>query len=84
MKTQIEFVEGTEDSLPTSENRVSDEDVKAIEKIFQTHLASRVTAGTDPVETAAVAKTQPTKRQPCHIIACYVGKNGMTCYYHCV
>lgn len=25
-----------------------------------------------------------TPKPRCHIIGCYVGKNGTTCYYHCV
>lgn len=43
----------------------------AVDREFQRHLKEHHSAS-------------PSDRQPCHIIACYVGDDGVVCYYHCI
>jgi hypothetical protein len=67
MSKQIKFIKGAESDVPKSGKRVSANQLRDLEKVFQSHFTKAA-----------------TERQRCHIIACVIDDEGVTCWYHCV
>lgn len=73
MARNIRFVEGTQADVPPSAKKIGGGELKALEQVFRSHIVE---------EKHKVAG--PADKQPCHIIACVVTDEGVTCWYHCV
>jgi hypothetical protein len=73
MSKNIQFIEGTKATVPAGATWVTEPELADLEKVFHNHIAEKKPAATDP-----------TAKQPCHIIACVVTNEGVTCWYHCV
>jgi hypothetical protein len=72
MTKQIKFIEGKESDIPQSGKKASAEQVTDIEKVFQSHFHNESSSGSS------------SAKPRCHIIACVIDDEGVTCWYHCV
>jgi hypothetical protein len=68
---KVKFLSSDENPLPKKDGKFTIEEHSAIQKEFAKFKGGKGAAN-------------PMGKQPCHIIACWVGKDGLTCHYHCV